>query len=291
MPRSELKIFRRGVKPPPPPKPEFYEKGHKDGEDKIEMLINGEEFTYDRTKVLEGLNKLKAVAFDNVEIISPENRGLLNDYSKLINQLRGTEYFTEIEKDIKSVFKPQEFMKARVGSVASFLTELYPNTWFSRMPICDPRCSTYLLRENSCRDSLLIFTGIKFQVVMGPEKTNVDLTRNPAHTFIYVTQDKFKGFRPKDIEFLNKFGAKHVTIITSNMNGEYTGVIGPQALEKVPMGQENTNSSYWGLFWILLVIFNVLLIIVAAIMYYRKPEAYVVKQNYYPNIMRRSIMM
>ncbi len=198
-------------------------------------------FKFNRNEFNSLLEKLKDYEFSSINNLSSKISSAFNDIVTSLNLINNSEeLYKIILEDIKNVFLNIEQYKP--ASVGAFFTGCLSNSGFKGPIGCNPRCVSSLAPNGNtsyanCEDFVLIYSDGYFNSLN--EKTS-------SHAYIYIDDEKFRGFTSNNIKQLAKSEIDNVTLIFGNKNGSYRDVTERIDINKLPLSKNDLTTDLGG---------------------------------------------
>lgn len=220
--------------------------------------VDDNSYQLERNTLNECLAELKTHGNTQVKNLSPASTETFRSIVEALKLLHGSKKHYEIVlKDIHSTFS--SFKSVKPGTVAAFFIGCFNDDNFTGPFGCNPKCAASLppfqnsdgttdSNSNSsdgyatCDDLVLIYTNNNFSSLN---------EKRSSHAYIYVDDNKFKGFSKDNIKTLKETNIKTASLIFGNEDGSYKEVSNPLSLVKLPIvgkksSWNSTSSSFTG---------------------------------------------
>jgi hypothetical protein len=186
------------------------------------------------------LNKLRKHAATPVELLTPEIRNDLENFSELAGLLSETGFYSDLVRVMNSIFG--DLTSVKPDTVGAFFHGCFQSSNYPGLQACSAVCAGMMpapkvVGSVGCQDNVIFFDG---ETLKHQHEAEVKTERAIIHV---TAPSKYQGFTPTHIKQLQESGIKTVTLYLVDENERYTEKLNSQPLSSLPIRQPRTISS------------------------------------------------
>ena len=211
-----------------------------------------------RATLRKALHDLFPVSNTAVQDLSPHDTEIFRSVVETLRLLfHSPALYDMLLKDVREVFTQDQ---VRPGTVGAFFRGCFIDNDFNGPLGCSPKCADSLPPpegipgHQQSDDLVLIYREGDFHSLN---------ERVSLHCYVYLEDATFNHFTAANIAKLHDAGIEQATIIYGNSDGSYQRVVGPLALDALPVAPSTaTEDNYNGALTVIGISVAVLVIIV-----------------------------